>query len=566
MKNQLFLVSLTACLVIGCENGSDNRSKDFPILYTQNIVTDNSGAVLNATITNVGDYSILECGFVWSIDHSPTVDDFKAELDYMPATGPYTCKITSDLEKDVTYYVRAYIRSSAYLVYANEESFLSKGSSPPEILSFSPASGLDGTEITITGRNFSRLNERNLVRLGDIPCTVVRSDTNEIIITSPQVSNYGDYPIIVSVLGKSDTSESHYTILGPKIVSVYPMEGKPGDLVTIEGEYLIVNGQPCEISFGNSLATVYSIEENKMIVFVPPTGKIDQSDEMVNISVSFGEKHYGYTQGFTMKQSWWKVSLADLPLNDYFYVSCSFSINQYGYVLLDNSLYQYNSINDSWNQKSNFPGNYRSNPFVFIINEKAYIGAGGGNDPYYKQDMWEYDPLTDTWKQLKNLPAIFYTCTGFSIDGKGFVVVGIYNYVWRYNPDDDSWTELNVCPAITTVLFNSFVINTKAYISNYYGDLWEYDSLNDTWMQKDNCPENSWHLLFSNDLKGYAWLYENEVSNIYEYDPETDFWLKLYVIPGYFFPDILFVIDNKGYIGSQGVYNNDEGFFYYFIP
>jgi hypothetical protein len=330
-------------------------------------------------------------------------------------------------------------------------------------------------------------------------------------------------------------------------------------LITLEGEYLTVTNYPGAVQFGDYPVKVFSAEDNKLEVFVPAREKYILSDVNLKISITCGLKTFKNPNDFTVKQSWWQGASPPEKLSDW-QLSCSFSIDQTGYVLDDSSLFQYNAVSDSWVQKSKFPGDYRGEPFVFVVHGKAYIGAGIGSDPYYKQDMWEYDPVADSWKQKKDLPANFYSCAGFTINDFGFVVVGIYSYFWRYNPEEDSWTELSSCPAITTIPFHAFVVGTKAYITNYYGEIWEYDGINDSWAQKSNCGFNDLEFLFAINEKGYAWRYE---SQIYSYDPKTDYWKRIQDFPGYY-ADYFFTIGGKGFIGSLS--NSAKDYFYYFIP
>ena len=75
--------------------------------------------------------------------------------------------------------------------------------SGPSITSFGPTSGPVGTEIFITGKNFSTTAANNTVKIGSIAATVTSATTTEIFITVPSGATSG--AISVTVGDKTDT-------------------------------------------------------------------------------------------------------------------------------------------------------------------------------------------------------------------------------------------------------------------------------------------------------------------------------------------------------------------------
>jgi hypothetical protein len=54
-------------------------------------------------------------------------------------------------------------------------------------------------------------------------------------------------------------------------------------------------------------------------------------------------------------------------------------------------VWEYDAVADSWTQKTSMPTTSgRDEAFVFVVDNKAYIG--GGNTPGQLPSFWEFDP------------------------------------------------------------------------------------------------------------------------------------------------------------------------------
>jgi hypothetical protein len=161
-------------------------------------------------------------------------------------------------------------------------------------------------------------------------------------------------------------------------------------------------------------------------------------------------------------------------------------INSGGDHLSD--VWEFNSMNYQFNQKSDFPFQNRWGGSSFAINGKGYIGMGNLNwnfsDPNGK-DLFEYNPISDSWTKKANLPVTQgrYATTGFSISNYGYVLCGegtnpLVNYdeFWRYDPDTDSWLELEGYGGGGANYLSSFVIDNICYAGK--GSLWSFNSSN----------------------------------------------------------------------------------------
>jgi N-acetylneuraminic acid mutarotase len=118
-----------------------------------------------------------------------------------------------------------------------------------------------------------------------------------------------------------------------------------------------------------------------------------------------------------------------------------------------NDFYKYNSVTNTWTQLSNTP-NPRTGAIGCVLNNTGYIGLGDdGNSDL--NDLFYYEKSTDTWHQAASLPAAGRDAMYmFVIDDKLYVGGGEdQNWnnmrdLWEYTPD-----------SMLTRIENSIVIN-----------------------------------------------------------------------------------------------------------
>src|SRR5262245_49966008 len=79
------------------------------------------------------------------------------------------------------------------------------------VLSFSPASGVAGTAVSITGGCFSGTASENAVSFNGVPATVTSASTNWLVATVPAGATTG--PVTVTVGGAVGTSAASFIVL-----------------------------------------------------------------------------------------------------------------------------------------------------------------------------------------------------------------------------------------------------------------------------------------------------------------------------------------------------------------
>jgi hypothetical protein len=113
-------------------------------------------------------------------------------------------------------------------------------SSEPEITSFSPANGVVGSTVTLTGKNFSTVATENTVMMSGLNAVITSSNTTQITFIVPAGATTGKISIQTQVgqLLYTALSATDYTVDSsePVITSFSPASGAVGTVVTITGK------------------------------------------------------------------------------------------------------------------------------------------------------------------------------------------------------------------------------------------------------------------------------------------------------------------------------------------
>lgn len=177
-----------------------------------------------------------------------------------------------------------------------------------------------------------------------------------------------------------------------------------------------------------------------------------------------------------------------------------------GYPSQNTGFYEYDFINNTWQQKADFPGDATHGQASFTISNKGYVAGGynhnAANSISTKKQTWEYNQQNDTWEQKEDIPNFFgrSDATGFSIGNKGYIVNGRYHYLnngtpataylkslLQYDPVTDDWNYKTAFPGQARFFTNVFVSSGAAYAG---GGMAPPTSFNDYY--KYNPGTNAW--------------------------------------------------------------------------
>ncbi|MEM9340421.1 MAG: IPT/TIG domain-containing protein, partial [Bacteroidota bacterium] len=151
----------------------------------------------------------------------------------------------------------------------------------PELISFTPTSGMVGTEVVLSGTGFSPNTAENSVTINDKAAVIKAVSGTEIKIDVPAGVTTGK--IVIEVNGQKVVSEKDFVVKEtpetvPSITSFTPALGPVGTEVTIRGTNFSETSTMVE--FNGTLSTPTSVTASELLVMVPSgatTGKIKVS-------------------------------------------------------------------------------------------------------------------------------------------------------------------------------------------------------------------------------------------------------------------------------------------------
>lgn len=352
------------------------------------------------------------------------------------------------------------------------------------------------------------------------------------------------------------------------INSVTPMKDGPGAPITILGTGFGTDSAACTVLFSGKPATIESFSDTKLIVRVPSNatnGKIEVRVKSQSVLT---------TNDFILLSGIWNRK-SDFPGAGRTNL-VSFTIGNKAYVGLGdsngpfyNDLYEYDASTNSWTKKANLPGPGLNRATAIAAAGKGYIICGTEPGSIIKNDLWEYNPSSNAWTKKADFPGVgrFYAA-GFSVNDKIYFGAGqvpisggssILTDWWEYNPGTNAWTQKKELPFGSIIMPHALTIGTKGYLgaSEFSSNsFWEYDATSDTWKSLSNYPGNKNLYSSSFTINGKAYVVAGTGNECWEFDPANNTWTQRTSHPYNRTGGIGFAIGNKGYLttGSSMTY------------
>lgn len=138
---------------------------------------------------------------------------------------------------------------------------------PPKITSIDPTRGGAGTEVIITGRNFSSTPTENEVTFNSVAATVVSATATQIVAKVPPEALTGK--VAVTTTGGTAQGPEFEYILTPQILSLSPSFGPYNTLVAVMGNNLSPTASEIKVWFNGKEAEVVTRTSNQLEVRVP---------------------------------------------------------------------------------------------------------------------------------------------------------------------------------------------------------------------------------------------------------------------------------------------------------
>ncbi len=155
---------------------------------------------------------------------------------------------------------------------------------PPSIInSVTPASGGDGTPVTITGTNFGGTQGSSTVNFGTTAATVTSWSNTSIVVTAPNIAA-NSYNVSATVGGVASNSVA-FSIVAPSITTITPASGAVGSSVTIAGSNFGASQGTSTLKFGTAAATV-NLWSNTSITATVPSLPLGSSNVTVTVGAN----------------------------------------------------------------------------------------------------------------------------------------------------------------------------------------------------------------------------------------------------------------------------------------
>lgn len=235
---RLLILLLFAISMIRCDE-EEVTSREYPrvnTLQATNITQE--GATFHAEIIFRGDFEVLDYGFVWSRSRNPVLKNSdKVSVAENLTADVFSFAVTSALQTNSTYFVRAFVQTEEYTVYGQDIEFFSLGSNAPKIIEVAPQNVFYRDTISIIGENFSFVPINNLVSLGGLSSKVIFSSDSLIKAVVGDAIQENKFLLRVSVAGNVAVYSDSLRFIPPNITGFSKFDVVYGDTIGILGDH-----------------------------------------------------------------------------------------------------------------------------------------------------------------------------------------------------------------------------------------------------------------------------------------------------------------------------------------
>jgi hypothetical protein len=377
-----------------------------------------------------------------------------------------------------------------YINFISSENFVLN---PPVITSVTPSIiTTSGQDIVISGSNFLINPFSNEVYWDIYPLTIKSGNGSAIVVTLPasmpringniilkaggykrifpitnQVKSYwGRIAVPSSFIWEPGAGYNHEGIAFSIDNLGYMMEYNTGNMssfnpITNEfqnlgnfsafrqasGMSVAVNRDTAYLIAGSRGFFRYDVVGNKWIsIGTAPAPVTDGVAFTLNNKLYFGLS-YTYSSNTLTKELWcydftrmvWTLK-NNLPNFMTGAAEAFFTIENKEYVVLaDSKLWQYDPTSDVWLELAPYPRPlpWIGNNVAFVIDNKAYVGPGGGSTDVFLR----YDPLTNVWTEFTSMPggkrggAISFVVNNKAYLGFGIIGSGVARDFYEFDPN-----------------------------------------------------------------------------------------------------------------------------------
>ena len=232
------LANFTFFILILFSCKEEESQRDFPAVNTSDIViVEDDGVFVQGSIENWS-AEIIDHGFVFYTEGSNEDNYNRVSLANTTNSlvNDFETKIVRNLKIGERYNFKAFAETNNYIVYGEEQEFVSLGGKAPELTNFSPQNAWANDTITIRGKYFANNNSENVIGFNNTKTSPIVSNDTLLKVLVPSNLNTVTNKIRVEVAGKSSAFDSNFRIAEPIIKNFIPEEVLPKEVLTIKGQ------------------------------------------------------------------------------------------------------------------------------------------------------------------------------------------------------------------------------------------------------------------------------------------------------------------------------------------
>jgi N-acetylneuraminic acid mutarotase len=523
MKKLYWLSFCIVYLICSCQKDEPTVPKPVqkPIEVSLNVSTQNQTVKLSGSLKNILVSVIEQVGFVWSKQPDPKIDAADVQIYKInSASFNYEYVIEAGLAKDSTYYARTfYLGKDKVYHYSDQISFKSNGMKPP-VLEYLKKYVTWGEEVELN-LNALAVDDVNKITIqinNDPGFHPTRIDGTRVYFKVPNSLNSVNNLLKVAFNG-FETNETDMRLETPQLIQSADLTLHESETLTINGDFFHPDLSKNVIKIGTKVLEVISGTRNQLVVKVKDLPMSESGVLTIFTGIDLGatsQVNYGLYKYFKVKKNFpgpARTLGVTLEMNGYLYFGLGRGKETSNGL---NDWWRYNPINDEWQRLKDYP----KEAWIvsgFVINNKAYVGMGiiGEN---LSKEFYCYDPTNNTWTTVAPFAgAMTKFPLAFSSQRFGYIAGGDNgkrtNEVWRFDPGLNAWKRIADCPGIAREQAMGFQIGTKQYMaggsaipsSDY--DVFEFDLNAETWRQVADLPVEVGVIhgfTFSLNNKGYV--------------------------------------------------------------
>ncbi len=431
----------------------------------------------------------------------------------------------------------------------------------PEITSISPLNATFREELTIIGEHFDFEKSRNKVYFGNIEATITYSNRNTLKILVPDDLESSSEQIKVIAQLQETTHNENFQLTPPQISFVTKDVYANQDIV-IQGAYFHPIKDRNKIIFENADANIISggtetlntkipygpfprrkaiVKVQLLDILVEYEIELNILDKWVMVSNELPFRFYRSLNNAVVANNNAYVIAPSKDISDEKYYLWKFNPNDFSWeqstipfsmkwsgvaeanndkifvytAKSDNAFWEFDPLNQQWNQLDDYPGTRRDYATHFSLNGDVYIGMGADYEPYTSisnKDFYRFSPSNGNWVSIADFTGEYYNRTETSVFtianiayvGNGASNTGMVDF-WSYLPNSNEWKRIADFPYASNYTAG-FELNGYGFVTGAgYGiESWKYDPINNSWEQSyDIGKPRGGHFSFSLNGKAY---------------------------------------------------------------